>query len=47
MSPDPMPQPERAHILLVEDDVQTRAVVAETLREADLHVIEAANADEA
>jgi two-component system, response regulator PdtaR len=34
-------------ILVVEDEVLVRLMVAEQLRDADFHVVEAANADEA
>ncbi|MEI9987777.1 MAG: response regulator [Aliidongia sp.] len=47
MVPRPDEQPGQAHILLVEDDVLVRFVVADRLREAGLAVIEAATADEA
>ena len=43
--PEPWPTPGR--VLLVEDDVLLRFLLAEKLREAGLGVIEAANADEA
>ena len=36
-----------ATVLVVEDEVLVRLVVADTLREAGYHVLEAANADEA
>lgn len=41
------PGPVPASILLVEDDVVIRALLAEELRAAGISVIEAANADEA
>jgi two-component system, response regulator PdtaR len=41
------PEPILARILIVEDEVLTRMVLAEELREAALGVIEAATADEA
>lgn len=41
------PEPILARILVVEDEVLTRMVLAEELREAALGVIEAATADEA
>jgi len=47
MSPDPEPRPKPGQVLLVEDDVLLRFLLAEKLREAGLGVIEAANADEA
>ncbi len=36
----------QAHVLLVEDDVSIRALLAEELRDSGLCVVEAANADE-
>jgi len=47
MSPDVEPVPDLTHVLLVEDEIHVRNGLAEKLREAGLHVIEAANADEA
>jgi PleD family two-component response regulator len=47
MVPEPNSEPVPAHVLLVEDEVLIRSVIAETLRDAGLLVIEAANADEA
>jgi len=42
-----MAQPRQGHVLVVDDDVLIRALMAGLLRGAGLHVIEAANADEA
>ncbi len=47
MSPEPKPRPTPEQVLLVEDDVLIRVLLAEELRNAGLRVIEAANADEA
>jgi DNA-binding response OmpR family regulator len=47
MSPEPEPWPKPGQVLLVEDDVLLRFLLAEQLRNAGLCVIEAANADEA
>jgi two-component system, response regulator PdtaR len=47
MVPRPDEESGQAHILLVEDDVLVRFVVADRLRDAGLAVIEAATADEA
>ena len=47
MSPEPEPWPTPGRVLLVEDDVLLRFLLAEKLRKAGLGVIEAANADEA
>ena len=47
MVPRPEEQPKLARILLVEDDVLVRLMIADELREAGLAVIEAASADEA
>ena len=47
MSPESEPWPTPGRVLLVEDDVLLRFLLAEKLREAGLGVIEAANADEA
>ena len=47
MVPRPEEQPRLARILLVEDDVLVRLMIADELREAGLAVIEAASADEA
>lgn len=49
MSPATRPAPETmpASVLLVEDEVVVRALVAESLRSAGLTVVEASNADEA
>jgi two-component system, response regulator PdtaR len=43
----PHRKPERIDILVVEDDVVVRTILAEVLREVGLRVIEADNADEA
>jgi CheY-like chemotaxis protein len=43
----PAPSPRRTTVLVVEDEVMVRLLVAETLRDAGYVVIEAANADEA
>jgi CheY-like chemotaxis protein len=43
----PAPAPRRITVLVVEDEVMVRLLVAEELREAGYVVIEAANADEA
>ncbi len=47
MWPDADLSPAPGHILIVEDDVLIRALLADELRYAGLRVIEAANADEA
>lgn len=47
MSPDAQLSPAPGHVLIVEDDVMIRALLAEELRYAGLRVIEAASADEA
>jgi two-component system, response regulator PdtaR len=47
MLPEPEPWPTPGRVLLVEDDVLLRFLLAEKLRDAGLGVIEAANADEA
>jgi CheY-like chemotaxis protein len=47
MSPVPVAQPRQAHVLVVDDDVLIRALIAGLLRGAGLSVIEAGNADEA
>ena len=47
MLPEPEPWPTPGRVLLVEDDVLLRFLLAEKLREAGLGVIEAPNADEA
>jgi two-component system, response regulator PdtaR len=47
MVPRPEEQPRLARVLLVEDDVLVRLMIADELREAGLTVIEAASADEA
>ena len=47
MVPRPEEQPKLARVLLVEDDVLVRLMIADELREAGLAVIEAASADEA
>jgi CheY-like chemotaxis protein len=49
MSPAARPHatPSQASILLVEDEVVLRALLAETLRAAGFSIVEAANADEA
>ena len=47
MVPMPEERPGLARILLVEDDILVRLVIAEELREAGLAVIEATSADEA
>ena len=47
MVPRPEEQPGMARILLVEDDVLVRLLIADELRMAGLTVIEAASADEA
>jgi CheY-like chemotaxis protein len=47
MVPRPEEQPGLARVLLVEDDVLVRLLIADELREAGLAVIEAASADEA
>ena len=47
MLPKPEPSPTPGQVLLVEDDVLIRVLLAEELRSAGLRVIEAANADEA
>jgi two-component system, response regulator PdtaR len=47
MLPEPEPSPTPGQVLLVEDNVLLRVLLAEELRSAGLHVIEAANADEA
>lgn len=44
---DPAPEPEVRTVLVVEDEVLIRTVVAEALRDAGFGVIEAKNADEA
>lgn len=47
MAPEIDPEPESAHLLVVEDDVLIRTNTAEMLRAAGWLVVEAANADEA
>ena len=47
MSPELLPSPRQGQILVVEDDVLMRTMIAEELRGAGLSVIEAASADEA
>ena len=47
MVPQQLPQPRAARILVVEDEVLTRAIMAEELRLAGFSVIEADRADEA
>jgi len=47
MAPELEPEPERAHVLLVEDEVLIRTPIAHVLRGAGLVVIEASTADEA
>jgi two-component system, response regulator PdtaR len=47
MSPEAKPLPDAVHVLLVEDEILIRSALAEYLRTAKLHVIEASNADEA
>ena len=47
MVPQQLPQPRAARILVVEDEVLTRALMAEELRLAGFSVIEADRADEA
>ena len=47
MSPDAELCPTPGHVLIVEDDVLIRVLLADELRDAGLRVIEAANADEA
>jgi CheY-like chemotaxis protein len=47
MSPDLELLPASKQVMVVEDDVMIRALLAEELRQAGLRVIEAANADEA
>ena len=47
MTPNPNPQPWVASILVVEDEVLVRAVVADELRAFGLSVLEASSADEA
>ena len=47
MRPEPIPTAGIAHILVVEDEVLVRAVIAEELRSAGCAVIEAGRADEA
>jgi two-component system, response regulator PdtaR len=47
MVPQPRLQPRTARILVVEDEVLIRAVIAEELRLAGFSVIEAGRADEA
>jgi len=47
MTPELNAELETAQVMIVEDEVLVRTVVAEALREAGLRVIEAANADEA
>ena len=47
MVPQQLPQPRAAPILVVEDEVLTRAIMAEELRLAGFSVIEADRADEA
>ncbi len=43
----PEPAPRRAAVLVVEDEIMVRLLVADDLRDAGLVVIEAANAEEA
>jgi CheY-like chemotaxis protein len=45
--PVPAAQARHGHVLVVDDDVLIRALMAGLLRGAGLHVVEAANADEA
>lgn len=47
MTPNPNPQPLAASILVVEDEVLLRVVVADELRTLGFSVLEASNADEA
>lgn len=47
MVPEPIPQPAPTRILVVEDEVLIRALVADELRDAGFIVIEAGRADEA
>lgn len=47
MLPEPEPKAGIAHILVVEDEVLVRAVIAEELRSAGCAVIEAGRGDEA
>jgi len=47
MAPELIPEPEAAHVMVVEDDVLIRTTIAEVLRTTGLRVIEAASADEA
>jgi two-component system, response regulator PdtaR len=47
MVPQPLPLPRTARILVVEDEVLIRALIAEELRLAGFSVIEAGRADEA
>ena len=46
MAPELSPEPERARVLLVEDEVLIRTPIAHTLRGAGFVVIEASSADE-
>lgn len=45
--PEPISTPAPVHILVIEDDVLTRAALADEFRELGLTVIEARDADEA
>jgi two-component system, response regulator PdtaR len=47
MVPQALPQPRTARILVVEDEVLVRALIAEELRQAGFSVIEADRADDA
>jgi CheY-like chemotaxis protein len=47
MVPQALPQPRTARILVVEDEVLVRALIAEELRLAGFSVIEADRADDA
>ena len=46
-APESLPTPARAYVLVAEDEVLVRALLAGQLREAGLTVVEAGNADEA
>ncbi len=47
MSPETKPEQVRPNVLVVEDEAPIRTALGEVLRDAGMHVIEAANADEA
>ena len=47
MTPDPIPQPTAACVLIVEDEILIRVDIADELRAAGFQVLEAASADEA